>query len=77
MSDERREEDLTAYALGELNGESRATVEAMLAGSADARREVEEIRATAGRLRAAFASVPHQALNSSSARPWRRRPRAA
>ena len=62
MHDERREEDLTAYALGELDGESRTAVEAILVGSADARREVEEVRATADRLREAFASVPHQAL---------------
>jgi Ca-activated chloride channel family protein len=61
MHDERREEDLTAYALGELDGEERTSVEAMLAGSADARREVEEVRATAARLREAFAA-PHQAL---------------
>jgi len=62
MSDQRREEDLTAYALGELDAEARAAVEAMLAGSADARREVEDVRATAARLKEAFASVPHQAL---------------
>jgi Ca-activated chloride channel homolog len=62
MHDERREEDLTAYALGELDGEARAAVEAMLTGSAEVRREVEEVRATAARLREAFASVPHQAL---------------
>ena len=62
MHDERREEDLTAYALGELEGEARTAVEAILAGSADARREVDEVRAAADRLREAFASVPHQAL---------------
>src|SRR5258707_12592848 len=62
MHDERREEDLTAYALGELDGEARAAVEAILAGSADARREVDEVREAAARLRQAFASVPHQAL---------------
>ena len=65
MSDQRREEDLTAYALGELEGEARAAVEAMLAGSEDARLEVDEVRATAARLREAFASVPHQALTST------------
>jgi Ca-activated chloride channel family protein len=62
MHDERREEDLTAYALGELDGEARTAVEALLAGSADARREVDEVREAAARLREAFASVPHQAL---------------
>jgi Ca-activated chloride channel homolog len=62
MHDEPREEDLTAYALGELDGEARAAVEAVLAESADARREVDEVRAAASRLREAFASVPHQAL---------------
>jgi Ca-activated chloride channel family protein len=65
MSDQQREENLTAYALGELDPEARTAVEAMLAGSADARREVEEVRATAVRLKEAFASVPHQALTSA------------
>ena len=62
MSDQRREEDLTAYALGELDAEARAAVEVMLAGSADARRDVDDVRATAARLKEAFASVPPQAL---------------
>jgi len=62
MHDERREEDLTAYALDELDGEARTAVEAILAGSVDARREVDEVREAAARLREAFASVPHQAL---------------
>jgi Ca-activated chloride channel family protein len=65
MHDPRRDQDLTAYALGELDGEERTAVEAMLAGSAEARREVEEVRATAARLREAFASGPHQALTSA------------
>ncbi|HET6898696.1 MAG TPA: von Willebrand factor type A domain-containing protein [Vicinamibacteria bacterium] len=64
MHEQPREEDLTAYALGELDAEARAAVEAMLAGSADARREVEEVRATAARLRDAFASATHQAPTS-------------
>jgi Ca-activated chloride channel family protein len=62
MHEQPREEDLTTYALGELDGEARAAVEEFLAGSADARREVEEVRAVASRLRGAFASVPHEAL---------------
>src|SRR5258705_10109967 len=84
MSDQRREEELTAYALGELDGEARAAVDAMLAGSADARREVDDVRATAVRLKEAFASVPHQALTpeqraaveAEAARGARRSPRS-
>ena len=63
MHDEPRDEDLTAYALGELDGEARAAVEAVLAESADARHEVDEVRAAASQLREAFATVPHQALS--------------
>ena len=47
---------LTAYALGELEGEERAAVEAALRDDPAARAAVEEIRATAGRLQAALAS---------------------
>jgi len=62
MHEEPREEDLTAYALGELDGEARTAVEEVLARSAAARREVEEVRAVAARLRGTFASVPPEAL---------------
>jgi len=47
---------LTAYALGELEGEERAAVEAALPDDPAARAAVEEIRATAGRLQAALVS---------------------
>lgn len=47
---------LTAYALGELSGDERASVEARLRHDARARAMVDEIRATAERLAAAFAA---------------------
>jgi len=62
MHEEPREEDLTAYALGELDGEARTAVEEVLAGSAEARREVEEVRAVAARLRGAFTAVAPETL---------------
>lgn len=49
---------LTAYALGELDADERAVVEAALAGSPEARAAVEEIRATAGRLTSELAAEP-------------------
>jgi secreted protein with Ig-like and vWFA domain/anti-sigma factor RsiW len=47
---------LTAYALGELEGEELAAVEAALRDDSAARAAVEEIRATAGPLTAALAT---------------------
>jgi|GEM_PF-5477755 len=47
---------LTAYALGELDAAERAAVEAVLAGSPEARAAVEEIRAAAGRLTSELAA---------------------
>ena len=41
------EPQLTAYALGELSGNERDAVEALLAKDDDARRFVDEVRATA------------------------------
>jgi Ca-activated chloride channel family protein len=49
------EPKLTAYALGELEGDERAAVEARLSNDAAARAAVEEIRATAARLQMALA----------------------
>jgi anti-sigma factor RsiW len=49
---------LTAYALGELEGDERAAVEAALQTDATARAAVEAIRATARQLEAALASEP-------------------
>ncbi|HZN67978.1 MAG TPA: zf-HC2 domain-containing protein, partial [Tepidisphaeraceae bacterium] len=58
ISDER----LTAYALDELAGEDRAAVEAHLATNPEARREVEEVRATARLLAAELADEPGEGL---------------
>ena len=58
MNDTRLPSDdpkLTAYALGELNGDERAAVEAALRENPALRLIVEEIRATAAALEAAFA----------------------
>ncbi|MBL9213561.1 MAG: von Willebrand factor type A domain-containing protein [Opitutaceae bacterium] len=46
---------LTAYALGELSGDERAAVEAALRQNPALRAAVEEIRAVAGQIEAAFA----------------------
>jgi hypothetical protein len=53
---------LTAYALGELNGEERLAVEAAVAASPDARREVQRIREVAALLGAEFAKEPLASL---------------
>ena len=45
------DEQLSAFALGELEGEERARVEAHLAQNESARQEVEQVRATAALLR--------------------------
>lgn len=49
---------LTAYALGELEGDERAAVEARLHADSAARAAVEEIRALAARLEAALGAEP-------------------
>jgi Ca-activated chloride channel family protein len=65
----------TAYALGELEGEERAAVEAALRDNPAARAAVEDIRATAAHLAAALAAEPvseHEAgisAEGSLARP--------
>ena len=61
--DERRPIDvdearLTSYALGELDAEECAAVEALLETSADARQHVAEVRDLAGQLETELAAVP-------------------
>ena len=63
---------LTAYALGELDAADRAEVEALLADSPEARRFVEEIRATARLLTEQLHQEPAPASPPSTARPSRR-----
>jgi hypothetical protein len=74
---------LTAYALGELEGDECAAVEATLKTDAAARAAVDEIRATARQLEAALASEPmpefkamtalsaHQAAIVRGRDPWK------
>ena len=62
MSTPISDEKLTAYALDELEGEDRAAVEAHLAANPEARREVEEVRATARLLAAELADEPGEGL---------------
>jgi anti-sigma factor RsiW len=56
---------LTAYALGELEGDGRAAVEAILKTDAAARAAVDEIRATAQQIEAALAAEPETEIISS------------
>ncbi|HXA80312.1 MAG TPA: von Willebrand factor type A domain-containing protein [Opitutaceae bacterium] len=56
---------LTAYALGELEGDERAAVEALLQTDATARAAVDEIRATARQIEAALAAEPETEIISS------------
>ena len=56
------EELLTAYALGELEGDDATTIEAALASSESLRAEVEAIRATASLLTAELAAEPAPSL---------------
>lgn len=65
MHEEIDETTLTAYALGELDDEACAAVEAVLATAAEARREVAEVRETAGQLREAFASPTRHELSAA------------
>jgi Ca-activated chloride channel homolog len=55
MHDEEGEAMLTAYAEGQLEGDERAAVQALLASSEEARRELEQIQETAAALRHALA----------------------
>jgi Ca-activated chloride channel family protein len=63
---------LTAYALGELEGDERAAVEAALQTDAAARAAVDEIRATARQLEAALAAEPMPDFKSITALPAQR-----
>src|SRR5262245_28060772 len=54
---------VTAYALGELSGEERASIEAGLAGSAEARQEVERVREVAALLTQELKKEPLGALS--------------
>jgi len=56
---------LTAYALGELDEKERAEIEALLAGSEDARREVEDIRRTSELLTQELAAEPSPGLSDA------------
>src|SRR5947209_7660656 len=58
---------LTAYALGELEGDERAAVEAALQTDAAARAAVDEIRTTARQVEAALASEPMPQIKSITA----------
>src|SRR5476649_2770760 len=70
---------LTAYALGELEGDEQAAVAAALAADPALQATVDEIRATAGRLEAALAAEPMPDLPVSDQRaaivagrdPWK------
>jgi hypothetical protein len=59
---------LTAYALGELEGDECAAIEAVLKTDAAARAAVDEIRATVRQLEAALASEPEVILPPLKAR---------
>ena len=58
---------LTAYALGELEGDERAAVEAALRARPELRAEVEAIRALAGRMEAALAGETAERGESETA----------
>ena len=62
---------LTAYALGELEGDERREVEAMLRNDAEAQRAVTEIRAMAAQLENAFAeeAQPEERTGESAHTP--------
>jgi anti-sigma factor RsiW len=58
---------LTAYALGELEGDERAAVESALKTDAAARAAVDQIRATARQIEAALAAEPMPELKAITA----------
>jgi Ca-activated chloride channel family protein len=64
MHDEVDDARLTAYAEGQLDGDERAAVQALLATSEEARGELEEIRDTAAALRQALAGGAHRELTA-------------
>ncbi len=57
---------LTAYALGELDGDERREVEALMASSAEARAAVEAVRETAALLEGELAKEPGATLGESA-----------
>ncbi len=77
MSDELRfdpdDARLTAFALGELQGEEHAMVAALVERDADARRFVEEVRGQADALRMGFASEDARPAKRNSIRQVSRR----
>lgn len=68
MSNGMNEQRLTAYALGELDGEDRAAVESHLAEHEESRRFVEEIRATARLLSEELKIEPQPGLSEKHRR---------
>mgnify|MGYP003331755253 FL=1 len=58
---------LTAFALGELDGDERAAVSAAIAASPDLQAVVDEIRATAAQLESALAAEPAPAVPADPA----------
>jgi Ca-activated chloride channel family protein len=75
MKDMSNDPRLTAYALGELDEKDRREVEAMVASSAEARREVDGIAELAGQLGAAMAGEsPAQAAVVGRNQNWMTRP---
>jgi len=59
---------VTAYALGELDDAERAALEARLAASEGARRDVAEVREAADALREAYRSMPRYELTPEQRR---------
>ncbi|MFG0329080.1 MAG: von Willebrand factor type A domain-containing protein [Phycisphaerales bacterium] len=64
---------LTAYALGELDAGEASEVERLIETDADARRAVDEIRATAASLRAEFGAEPSVGLTDEQRGDLKRR----
>ena len=61
---EKIEARLTAYVLGELNGEELIAFEEQLAADENLRAEVEAVRGTVGALKSAFDAEPSETLSS-------------
>jgi hypothetical protein len=64
MRSEADEMSLTAFALGELEGDERAAVEARVAASADDRQYVEDVRAAANLVAAELGREPSVSLDA-------------
>jgi Ca-activated chloride channel homolog len=65
MSQSSEDPRVTAYALGELDGDERAAFEAQLAEDASLRAELEAVRKTAELLESELARAPELALSAS------------